>query len=57
MEPDLAIYKGPECQIILDPKWKLFNQDKANSSDKYGISQVDLYQIYAYGNKYLKSKG
>lgn len=57
MEPDLAIYKGGECQIILDTKWKLINQDKANSSDKYGISQADLYQMYAYGNKYLKAKG
>lgn len=57
MEPDLAIYKGNECQVILDTKWKLINQDKANSSDKYGISQADLYQMYAYGNKYLKAKG
>lgn len=57
MEPDLAIYKGPECQIILDTKWKLINQDRANSSDKYGISQADLYQMFAYGNKYLKGVG
>lgn len=57
MEPDLAIYKGAECQTILDTKWKLINQDRANSSEKYGISQADLYQMYAYGNKYLKSKG
>lgn len=57
MEPDLAIYKGNECQVILDTKWKLINQDKANSTDKYAISQADLYQMYAYGNKYLKSAG
>lgn len=59
LEPDLAIYKGNECQIILDTKWKLINQckDKANSRDKYGISQADLYQMHAYGNKYLDQKG
>lgn len=57
LEPDLAIYKGTECQVILDTKWKFINQEKANSKDKYGISQADLYQMYAYGNKYLKAQG
>lgn len=59
LEPDLAIYKGSQCQVILDTKWKFINQcgNKANSRDKYGISQADLYQMYAYGNKYLGQKG
>lgn len=57
LEPDLAIYKGSEYQVILDTKWKFIHQDKANSRDKYGISQADLYQMYAYGNKYLDQRG
>lgn len=58
LEPDLAIYKGSKCQVILDTKWKLINQgkDKANSTEKYGISQADLYQMHAYGHKYLAQK-
>lgn len=57
LEPDLAIYKGSQCQVILDTKWKFIHQDKANSTEKYGISQADLYQMYAYGNKYLEGNG
>lgn len=53
LQPDLAIYEGSQCQIILDTKWKFIHQNKANSTEKYGISQTDLYQMYAYGNKYL----
>lgn len=57
LEPDLAIYKRSECQAILDTKWKFIHQEKANSTEKYGISQADLYQMHAYGNKYLDQKG
>ncbi len=57
LEPDLAIYKRSECQVILDTKWKFINQEKANSTEKYGISQADLYQMHAYGNKYLDNQG
>ena len=35
----------------MDTKWKLIN---GNSRAKnYGISQSDMYQLYAYGHKYL----
>ena len=57
LEPDLAIYKGRECEVILDTKWKFIHKDKANSTEKYGIIQADLYQMHAYGNKYLDQKG
>lgn len=57
LEPDLAVYKGGDCQVILDTKWKFIHQEKANSTEKYGISQADLYQMHAYGNKYLGQKG
>lgn len=57
LEPDLAIYKGSKCEVILDTKWKFIHQEKANSSEKYRISQADLYQMHAYGHKYLAQKG
>lgn len=57
LEPDLAVYKGRDCQVILDTKWKFIHLEKANSIEKYGISQADMYQMHAYGNKYLGQKG
>ncbi|MFC2996437.1 McrC family protein [Acinetobacter sichuanensis] len=57
LEPDLAIYKAGNCQVILDTKWKFIDQERANSTEKYGISQADLYQMNAYGNKYFGQKG
>ena len=35
--------------VVLDTKWKrLYNKDR----DNYGISQADMYQMYAYSKKY-----
>lgn len=40
---------------MLDTKWKrLAAHDRAN---KYGLSQADFYQPFAYGQKYLAGKG
>lgn len=53
MKPDLVAMKGKEVVCVMDTKWKLLaTQDEIN---KYGISQTDLYQLYAYGHKYLKN--
>jgi 5-methylcytosine-specific restriction enzyme subunit McrC len=57
LEPDLAIKLKKNYHIILDTKWKLIHQLKNNSKDKYGISQADLYQMFAYGQKYLNGNG
>ena len=43
--------------MVLDAKWKLLNQNKSNSKDKYDISQADFYQLFAYGKYYLEGKG
>lgn len=49
LRPDIVITRDDGHQIILDTKWKrLYN----NSSRNYGISQQDMYQMYAYANKY-----
>lgn len=53
LRPDLVITRPDESIIILDTKWKsLINNKKAN----YGISQTDMYQMYAYAKKYQASE-
>jgi len=54
LQPDLVIYKGAHVHAVLDTKWKLVN---GSGEDKYGISQADMYQMYAYGHKYLGGTG
>ena len=52
LRPDLLIaHEG--INWILDTKWKRLNQNKRQSD----INQQDLYQMFAYGHKYLKGKG
>jgi 5-methylcytosine-specific restriction enzyme subunit McrC len=49
MRPDIVMKKKDEINIILDTKWKrLVNDYNLN----YGISQQDMYQMFAYGHKY-----
>ncbi|MEE1275870.1 MAG: McrC family protein [Fibrobacteraceae bacterium] len=49
MRPDIVMKKNDKINIILDTKWKrLVNDDSLN----YGISQQDMYQMFAYGHKY-----
>lgn len=54
LEPDLLVLQG-DTSWVLDTKWKrLAAHDRQN---KYGMSQADFYQLYAYGQKYLGGKG
>lgn len=49
MKPDIVISNQDHSAIyVMDTKWKLLSEDKLN----YGISQADMYQMYAYGKKY-----
>ena len=45
LKPDIVIDDG---KIIVDTKWKILSENKSNQ----GISQSDMYQLYAYGKKY-----
>ena len=45
LKPDIVIDEG---KIIVDTKWKILSENKSNQ----GISQSDMYQLYAYGTKY-----
>lgn len=47
LRPDLVL-RFQEQVIVIDIKWKRITPDAPN----YGIDQADLYQLYAYGQKY-----
>lgn len=49
MKPDIVIRNRTNKMIfIMDTKWKVLTDTKSN----YGISQADMYQMYAYQKKY-----
>ena len=49
MKPDIVVTrKSDGTKYIMDTKWKVLSDSKAN----YGISQADMYQMYAYQKKY-----
>ncbi len=50
MKPDISLMSGDETEFILDTKWKRINGEGSDS--KHGISQADMYQLFAYGKKY-----
>ena len=53
LRPDIVITREDGSKIILDTKWKrLVDKPRIN----YGISQTDMYQMYAYGKKYGTSE-
>ncbi|HBW1327611.1 TPA: McrC family protein [Klebsiella pneumoniae subsp. pneumoniae] len=55
LKPDFLITGGQT--VVLDAKWKLLDSRADDSQRKYEISQPDLYQMFAYGQKYLRGKG
>lgn len=56
LKPDIVIHDSDKPIYILDTKWKRIDQGKKydNGADdkKRGISQGDMYQLFAYGKKY-----
>ena len=54
LRPDIVATKKDQ-KIVLDTKWKIINQEKSNKN--YGISQADMYQLFAYGKKYGDREG
>ena len=47
LRPDIVLEFG-ERKVVMDTKWKLLSDTERNG----GISQSDMYQMYAYGKKY-----
>ncbi|SGZ97466.1 McrBC 5-methylcytosine restriction system component [Bathymodiolus thermophilus thioautotrophic gill symbiont] len=60
LKPDIAIVENGDLAYILDTKWKLIDENQVykngKSDKKKGISQSDVYQLFAYGKKYGVSK-
>jgi len=56
LRPDILITHGSQSWV-LDTKWKRLNQALDTAKDKYGISQDDFYQMFAYGQRYLNGSG
>ena len=49
LRPDLVIRnKSDKSVFVMDTKWKMLSDGKPN----LGISQADMYQMYAYQKKY-----
>ncbi len=49
MRPDIVITNKEDNSVfVIDTKWKMLSDSKHN----YGISQADMYQMYAYQKKY-----
>ena len=57
LKPDLLVREGNKTRVVLDTKWKLLDHSSASGTDKYGLSQADFYQLYAYGQTYLDGTG
>lgn len=54
LRPDFVVQRDGRNTLVLDTKWKLI--DAGDRSSKYKISQSDMYQLYAYGHKYLRDE-
>jgi len=52
IRPDIVV-KTNESYIIADTKWKVLDQNL--SGKNYLITQADMYQLYAYGKKYISN--
>ena len=60
LRPDLLLRfthdkNSEKNACVLDTKWKLIYQK--DEDNKYGLSQADFYQMFAYGHKYLNGEG
>jgi 5-methylcytosine-specific restriction enzyme subunit McrC len=56
LHPDILVSRGLQ-KWVLDTKWKRLNQSLNTTKNKYLISQDDMYQMFAYGERYLDGAG
>ncbi|WP_303639125.1 5-methylcytosine restriction system specificity protein McrC [Stenotrophomonas tuberculopleuritidis] len=54
--PDFLLRRGNELRV-LDTKWKVLDAAASDAREKYGLKQSDLYQMCAYGQRYLGGAG
>ncbi|MCY3931571.1 MAG: McrC family protein [Acidobacteria bacterium] len=51
MKPDMTLQKSGTAAFILDTKWKRLRSRAADPTER-GVSQADMYQLYAYGKRH-----
>jgi 5-methylcytosine-specific restriction enzyme subunit McrC len=51
------LLRGERQVHVLDTKWKLLEEQLCTTEHKYRINQADLYQLFAYGQKYQGGEG
>lgn len=49
LRPDIVLTRNDGSTVVMDTKWKSLID---NPNKNYGISQADMYQMYAYSKKY-----
>ena len=55
LRPDVVIEDADNrCRMVIDTKWKCLSADRATGIG--GVAQSDLYQLYAYANRYGSSE-
>lgn len=61
LKPDIVLWEGRTGIGVVDTKWKLIDQhasyDNGDEDPKAGIKQSDIYQMFAYGHKYMGGTG
>lgn len=57
LKPDISIKMSSQIVSLIDTKWKVLDAELGDRGEKYGISQGDMYQLFAYGHKVIASKG
>lgn len=59
LNPDIVVSDktSHEPLYVADTKWKRIDEKQATAKQKYGISQSDMYQMFAYGQNYLGGSG
>jgi 5-methylcytosine-specific restriction enzyme subunit McrC len=48
LRPDIVVSRRGEPQCLIDTKWKRLDRSLPHA----GVSQADMYQMYAYGKEY-----
>lgn len=56
LQPDLMLERAGR-RLTMDTKWKLLDRNRDDAASKYGLSQSDFYQLFAYGHKYQSGRG
>lgn len=57
LKPDLSLERHGAPIRILDTKWKTLDSLSPDAlRRKYDVSQPDVYQLFAYGRKYLRDR-